>query len=118
MKTFLQSIIDKLNTYLSGLNGVESAMRLYAFMIVTTGCICMFVFTGYVCNNLLKVNLNDAAVFVLALATFIGTGLGGKWLQSKIENKTAIVNAVTTKMEDAKTNDSSTADNITATGNM
>ena len=118
MKAFLQSIIDKLNVYLSGLNGVESAMRLYAFIIVITACLCLAVFTGYVCSNILKVNLNDASLFVASLAAFAGTGLAGKYLQAKSENKAAIVSAVATKMEGQHDDDSSTAANITATGNM
>ena len=118
MKNFLQSIIDKLNAYLSGINGIESAMRLYAFIIVTVACLCLMVFTGFVCANIIKVNLNDASLFVASLAAFAGTGLAGKYLQAKTENKSTIINAVATKMEDSSTDDSSTAANITATGNM
>ena len=110
--------MDKLNAYLSGLNGVESSMRLYAFIIVITGCICMFAFTGYVCTNLLKVDLANATLFVGGIAGFIGVGLTGKWLQAKVESKTTIVNAVATKMEDNHDDDSSTAANITATGKI
>ena len=115
MKAFLQSIIDKLNGYLSGLNGVESAMRLYVFIIVITACTSLLVFTGYICFNILKVNLNDASFFVASLAAFAGTGLAGKYLQAKTESKSTIVNAVATKMEETTTNDSTTAANITAT---
>ena len=111
--------MDKLHAYLSDGTGIASSMRLYAFIIIITGCLCMVVFTGYVCNNILKVNLNDAAVFVGAIAGFIGVGLTGKWLQAKVENKSTIVNAVATKIDSGTTvDDSSTAANITATGNM
>jgi len=119
MKAFLQSVIDKLNGYLSDGTGIASSMRLYSFIIITTGCICMLTFTGYVCNNILKVDLNSAAIFVGAIAAFIATGLTGKWLQAKVENKSTIVNAVATKIDNTSIiDDSSTAANITATGNM
>ena len=119
MKNFLQSIIDKINAYLSDLNGVESSMRLYAFIIIIVACLCLMVFTGFVCANILKVNLNDASLFVASLAAFAGTGLAGKYMQTKTENKTTIVNAVANKIEDSKsTTESSTAANISATGDM
>lgn len=116
MKKFLQSVIDKLNAYLSGLNGVESSMRLYAFIIICTACLCTIVFTGFVCINILKVNLNDASFFVASLAAFAGTGLAGKYLQAKTENKSTIINAVATKVENSTP--STTAATITATGDM
>lgn len=118
MKAFLQSIVDKLNAYLSGLNGTESSMRLYAFIIITVACLCLMVFTGFVCANILKVNLNDAALFVGSLAAFAGTGLAGKYLQAKTESKDKVINAVVTKIEDNQGTTSSTAANITATGDM
>jgi len=118
MKAFLQSVIDKLNAYLSGINGMESSMRLYAFIIITVACLCLMVFTGFVCTNILKVNLNDASLFVASLAAFAGTGLAGKYLQAKTENKNTIINAVATKMESNTTDDSTTAANINATSNL
>lgn len=93
-------------------------MRLYAFIIISVGCLCLMVFTGFVCANILKVNLNDASLFVASLGAFVAVGLTGKWLQAKVETKNTIINAVATKMEENTTDDSSTAANITATGKI
>ena len=116
MKAFLQSVIDKLNAYLSGINCMESSMRLYAFIIITVACLCLMVFTGFVCANILKVNLSDAALFVGSLAAFAGTGLAGKYLQTRTESKNTIINTVANKVEDSVP--STTAANISATGDM
>jgi len=88
MKNFLALILDKLKGYLAD-NTSESAMRLYGLMIILTSCLCAIGYTVFVCIHIATINLTDAAAVYVALATFSGTGIAGKYFQKKVEDATA-----------------------------
>lgn len=87
MKSFLALLLDRLKCYLSE-NTNDSAMRLYSLMIILTSCFCAVGYTVFVCINMKTINLTDAAAVYVALATFCGTGIAGKYFQRKVEDAT------------------------------
>jgi len=105
MKNFFTLILDKLKAYLSD-NTTESAMRLYGLMIILTSCLCAIGYTVFVCINITTINLTNAAAVYVALATFAGVGIIGKYYQKKVEDsvQTAQAAQIDQKTEELKTN--------------
>lgn len=105
MKNILTFILDKLKSYLSD-NTTESAMRLYGLMIILTSCLCAIGYTVFVCININTINLANAATVYVALATFSGTGIAGKYFQKKVEDslQTAQAAQIDQKTQESKTN--------------
>ena len=92
MKNIIALILEKLKSYLSE-NTSESAMRLYGLLIIFTSCLCAIGYTVFVCINIKTINLTDAAAVYVALATFSGTGIAGKYFQKKVEDATMTAQA-------------------------